>query len=91
MFNYIEPFYFFIALFIGMFFVYISTPTPDIIIKYPIPEEADKLIFKDYADTCYKYIAEEIQCPANKNEIKNIDIQYVDHDKKEDKKSMWWN
>jgi len=90
MFNYIEPLYFFLALFIGMFFVYVSTPTPDIIIKYPIPEEADKLIFKDYANTCYKYVPEEVQCPSDISKIKKIDIQYVNHDEDKDKKFRFW-
>ena len=37
--KYIIPFYFFIALFIGLFVAYVSTPAPDIIIKYPIVTE----------------------------------------------------
>ncbi len=82
MLKYIEPFYFFIALFIGMFFTYISTPIPDIIIKYPTPENAGRVIYKDDADVCYKYRAEEVQCPSDKSKIKQFDIQHVNNDEK---------
>lgn len=76
MFTFIEPFYFFIALCVGLFFVYILTPTPDIIIKYPIPDN-EALIYQDFADNCYKYIAEEIDCPTDKSSIKKFDIQHI--------------
>ena len=32
------------------FFVYILTPTPDIILKYPTPDNAGSIIYKDKAD-----------------------------------------
>lgn len=82
MLTYIDPFYFFLALFIGMFFVYISTPLPDIIIKYPTPDKIDELIYQDDSDTCYKYNAKEVSCPLDKSKIKHFDIQVVNNDKK---------
>ena len=74
--RYIEPFYFFIALFVGLFFTYISVPTPDIIIKYPTPENIDKTVYQDSADVCYQYEATEVQCPMDKSKIKKIKIQH---------------
>lgn len=82
MLQYIDPFYFFIALFIGLFFAYISTPIPDIVIKYPTPENAGKIIYRDSGDVCYKYRAEEVECPSDKSKVKRIGIQYVDNDDK---------
>lgn len=73
--KYIIPFYFFIALFIGLFVAYVSTPVPDVIIQYPTPENAGKIIYKDDADVCYKYKAEEVSCPKDKSKIKNLDEQ----------------
>lgn len=70
--KYIIPFYFFIALFIGLFIAYISTPVPDIIIKYPTPQNAGKIVYKDDSDVCYKYKAEEVSCPKDKTKVKNI-------------------
>ena len=79
--KYIEPMYFLVSLFVGMFFVYIFSPTPDIIIKYPLPEENDNIIYQDETDTCYKYIKEEVNC-GDKNDIKKFDVNYVDNNKK---------
>jgi hypothetical protein len=72
--NKIIPFYFLISLFIGLFFTYTLTPTPDVIIKYPTPEDKDT-IYRDDVDNCFKFISEEINCPNNKSEIKEIPIQ----------------
>lgn len=74
-FNYIDPFYFFLAFSVGLIFTYLVTPTPTIIIKYPTPENAGKYVYKDKADVCYKYRAEEVDCPDNKDLVKEIPIQ----------------
>jgi hypothetical protein len=74
--NYINITAFFIALSIGLFFTYIFSPEKKIIIKWPTPENADKLVYKDYSDLCYKYNANEVACPDNKSLIKNNSIQY---------------
>lgn len=85
MLKFIEPIYFFISLFIGIFFIYISSPPPNIIIKYPTPENTNNLIYKDDADTCYKYIANEIQCPSDTSNIKIINPQYLENNKDNNK------
>lgn len=73
---YIIPLYFFISFCIGMFAVYISTPKPKIIIKYPTPDNAGKVIYKDNSGICYKYSAKEVNCPSDTKKIKTYDIQY---------------
>lgn len=72
--NYINVIAFFIAFFIGIFFTYIFSPAKRIIIKWPTPENIDKVIYKDNSDLCYKYKADEISCPDDKRKIKNISI-----------------
>jgi len=71
----IIPIVFFISLFIGLFLTYITSPDPDIIIKYPTPETCHTVIYKDDADNCYKFISNNVKCPKNKNIIKEIPIQ----------------
>ena len=63
---------FFISLFIGFMMCYILTPPPKIVFKHPTPENAGKIIYKDNGDSCYKYIAEQVECPANQNEISDF-------------------
>lgn len=53
---------FFSAFAIGIFFVYISSPKQKIIIKYPTPYNASKIVYKNENDFCYKYEVEELKC-----------------------------
>ena len=76
--DYINPVAFFIALAIGLFITYIYAPPKKIIIKWPTPENSGKIVYKDHADTCYKYKANEIDCPDDKSQIKKTNIQYVE-------------
>jgi hypothetical protein len=76
--DYINVPSFFIALAIGLFFTYIYAPPKKIIIKWPTPENAGKVIYKDYSNLCYKYKADNIECPDDKSLIKNNSIQYVE-------------
>ena len=62
---------FFISLCVGLFFVYIFSKQPEIILKYPTPETEDKLIYQDKNDVCYKYKSREVKC--NKD-AKNIEL-----------------
>jgi len=56
-------FAFIIAFAIGIFYVYISTPKPKIIIKYPTPYNADKIVYRHSDnDTCYKFKVDEVKC-----------------------------
>lgn len=61
--KYINLKYFLISFVIGLLIVYITVPTPEIIIKYPTPQNAGKITYKDSSDTCYVYDAQEISCP----------------------------
>ena len=70
----IDPKWFFISLFIGLFLVYCTTPNPDIIVKYPTPENANDTIFEDDINNCYKFTTEEVNCKLSK-EINEIPIQ----------------
>jgi hypothetical protein len=59
-------FAFIIAFAIGIFFVYVSTPKPNVIIKYPTPYNANKIVYRHYDNnTCYKYQYDEVKCVDN--------------------------
>lgn len=55
-------FAFIIAFSIGMFYVYIAAPKPKIVIKYPTPYNATKIVYRNDNDICYKYTVDEIKC-----------------------------
>ena len=55
-------FAFIFAFSIGILFVYLSAPKPRLIIKYPTPYNADKIVYKNENDICYKYKVSEVKC-----------------------------
>jgi len=61
---------FLIAFAIGIAYIYFSVPTPKVVIKYPSPFNAGKIVYQgDEEDTCYKYSAEKIECPKDATKI----------------------
>ena len=70
----IEPFPFFMAIFVGLMMCYVMTPIPKIIFRHPTPENVKNTIYQDESDNCYKYDVDEVKCPANKNTIKEHPI-----------------
>lgn len=76
MIKFIEPFYFFLSFFFGMLLVYLFTPPTEIVYKYPTPDNVGNVIYKDLADTCYKYTMEEVNCPKDKTKINDIELQH---------------
>lgn len=70
----IEPVYFITALAVGLFLCYLITPTPDVVVKYPTPENAGSIVYKDDADNCFKFTSKEVSCPADKKTIHKIPV-----------------
>lgn len=75
MLNYIQPLPFLISLAIGLLYVYLTTPYPQIVYKYPTPYNAGKITYVDDADVCYKYRVDKTQCPLDKTKIKELKLQ----------------
>jgi len=66
---------FLLSLAIGILFVYLFQPELKVIYVYPTPDNQKKILYKDKTDNCFKFNAEEVQCPDDKTKIKNIPIQ----------------
>ena len=73
--NKIDPLIFLISLFVGLFFCYVFAPVPDVIIKYPTPENTSTQVYKDDADNCFKFSSIEVECPKDIKKISQIPIQ----------------
>lgn len=58
-------FYFFISFMAGLLYVYLDSPKPRIIIKYPTPYNTDKLTYRGLSDDCYKFKVKEVECTKN--------------------------
>jgi hypothetical protein len=75
LFDYIDPVYFVAALAIGLLYTYLTAGKPTLVIRYPTPENAGKITYRDDADVCYKYKVMPVTCPADANLIKKVPIQ----------------
>ena len=73
--DYIDPTVFLIALCVGLFYTYLTTPYPKIVVKYPTPYNAGKITYVDDANVCYKYSVKEVSCPADQSKIKELQLQ----------------
>ena len=51
-----------VAFVLGIFYVYISSPPIRNVIKYPTPYNANKIVYMNHDNQCYKYNAEEVKC-----------------------------
>ena len=72
---YIDPFYFLVALCVGLFYTYITAPTPRIVIKYPTPFNVGKVTYVDQGGVCYRYQMKKVDCPTDKSKIKKYQFQ----------------
>ena len=52
---------------VGILFV---KPEQIISYKYPIPETAKELIYKDRNQVCYQYLPKEVNCDKNEGKLK---------------------
>lgn len=73
--DYISFRVFMVSFAIGLFFVYIYGPEMKTIYIYPSPENIDKVIFKDKADNCFSFQANEVECPKNESILSKIPLQ----------------
>ena len=59
----IDLYIFALSFFIGTFFVYVTAPKKNVIVKYPTLENINELKFFDNENNCIKYEPKEIECP----------------------------
>ena len=57
----INFFIIFLAFCATILIIYITTPTPEVIIKYPSIHHSHKIIYND-DNQCYTYIPKEVPC-----------------------------
>lgn len=87
--DFFDTFYFLLAFCIGLFAVYLTTPVPEIYIKYPTPDNAHQLVFQDKSDTCYQYIPTEVTCPSDNSTVDLNDELKQNGNEKSTKKSWF--
>ena len=66
---------FIISLALGIFVTYITTEPTKSIVVYPNPDNIDKILYKDAADNCFKFKANEVKCPSDEKKIRSYSVQ----------------
>lgn len=56
---------FLLSFMIGFIFIYINSPKPRVIIKYPTPYNSEKVYYKGLTGDCYKFKYEIVDCDKN--------------------------
>ena len=60
---------FIISFSIGMLIVYLVTPYPKVVFRYPTPDNLDKITYTDNNKQCYKFNAIAVKCPSDEKKI----------------------
>lgn len=63
---------FFIAFCVGVMFVCLVEDSPEVIVRWPTPDNAGLVTYVDRANNCYEYVPKEVECTDS---AKNIPIQ----------------
>lgn len=69
-FDKIDPLAFFLAFAVGLLLCYICHPKPQMVVKFPSPQNAGKVKYRTEDDGCFKFEAEKVACPIDKGLIK---------------------
>lgn len=66
---------FIISLTLGIFFVYISNPRPNVVFVYPNPDNLDDIQYKDRTGACFGFESKHVECPSAEKDIRKYPIQ----------------
>ena len=70
LFGHIRPLYFFAAFAVGLLFCYLTTPAPEVVVKFPSPFNANQVVYKDKSDGCFMIGAEHVPCPRDRSLVR---------------------
>lgn len=62
-FDFLHPLAFFLSFGIGVMVVYTMSPQPELVVKFPTPLNAGKVIYRE-DNECYRYRYEEVDCDS---------------------------
>ena len=74
MLKHFRVFPFILGFIIGIVAIFFIQPSKNIVYKYPTPETADKLVYKDKNGVCYKYAAKQVDCDKNESRLKDFPL-----------------
>lgn len=67
MFGKLNLFALIISFCVGILYVYVSSPPPNIVMKFPSPYNAGKVVYTNKLNECYKYKSNKVNCDDHTN------------------------
>jgi hypothetical protein len=74
MFKHIQVIPLIVGIIVGICGIWFMPPDKNIVYKYPIPNQADNLIYKDKNEVCYQYVASEVSCDKSESRLKDFPL-----------------
>jgi len=62
------------GLVIGYIAIIMLKPQKNVVYKYPTPDTAETVIYKDKNGVCYKYKANQLDCDKNESRLKDFPL-----------------
>jgi hypothetical protein len=62
------------GLVIGIIAILCIKPEETVVYKYPHPDTAEKTIYKDKNEVCYRYHAKKVDCDKNQDKLKDFPL-----------------
>ncbi len=74
MFHHIRLLPFIFGIVLGIVGILFAKPAQNIIYKYPTPDSAGKIVYKDKNGVCYTYQSTQVDCDKNENRLKEFPL-----------------
>ena len=74
MIKHVRLFPFIFGIIIGVIAIFFVVPQKTVVHKYPTPENAGKITYKDKNGVCYKYNATVVDCDKNESRLKEFPL-----------------
>jgi hypothetical protein len=74
MLKHIRPVYLLVGIVVGAIAILFINPEKTIVFKYPTPDNAGKVVYKDKNGVCYKYSAKAVDCDKNESRLKDFPL-----------------
>ena len=74
MFDHIRPVPLLAGIALGIVGFLFVKPQQNVVLKYPTPENAGKMVYKDKNGVCYQYKATSVDCDKNESRLKEFPI-----------------
>lgn len=63
-----------VGIVIGIIAFFVAKPQQNVVMKYPTPDSAGKMVYKDKNGVCYQYKVTPVDCDKNESRLKEFPL-----------------